>query len=65
MEKLLSPQDVCDVVPGMTVAGLAQLRFRGEGPRFIKPSARKVVYRQSDVEAWLQSNERTSTRASA
>lgn len=65
MEKLLSPQDVCDLIPGMTVPGLAQLRFRGQGPRFIKPSARKVVYRLSDVEAWLEANERTSTRASA
>lgn len=65
MEKLLSPQDVCDIVPGMTVPGLAQLRFLGTGPKFIKPTPRKVVYRLSDVEAWLEANERTSTRASA
>jgi predicted DNA-binding transcriptional regulator AlpA len=65
MEKLLSPAEVCEIVPGMSENLLAQMRFRGDGPRFIKPSPRKVVYRSSVVEAWLQSREQTSTRETA
>ena len=65
MEKLLTPADVCELVPGLNEHALAQLRYLGTGPKFIKPSPRKVVYRLSDVEAWLKANEHTSTRATA
>lgn len=34
---------------------LAQMRFKGEGPKFGKSSPRKVFYRRSDVDAWLDS----------
>jgi hypothetical protein len=36
-------------------AGLAQLRYRGTGPRFIK-RGRRVLYRWSDVRAYLDAN---------
>lgn len=65
MEKYLTPEQVCEIVPGLTVKGLSQMRFRGDGPPYIKPSPKKVIYAESSVHAWLQSNERTSTRASA
>ncbi|WP_246132504.1 helix-turn-helix transcriptional regulator [Microbacterium mitrae] len=61
MEKYLTPDQVCDLIPGMTRGGLAQLRFTGKGPVYLKPTARKVVYRESDVIAWLEASERTST----
>lgn len=61
MEKYLTPEQVCDLVPGMTKAGLAQLRFTGEGPVYLKPTPRKVVYRERDVIAWLEASERSST----
>lgn len=54
MEKLLTDSEVCDLVPGLTRAGLAQMRFKGTGPNYIKPSPRKIVYRQSDIERWLE-----------
>jgi predicted DNA-binding transcriptional regulator AlpA len=47
-------------VLGTTPGQLAQWRFRGDGPPFIK-LGRSVRYRWSDVEAWLDANTRTQT----
>jgi hypothetical protein len=44
----------------VTEAGLAQLRFRGAGPRFIKVG-RRVLYRWADVLEYLEENTRTGT----
>ena len=63
-DRLLSPDQVCDLIPGMTRALLAQMRFRGDGPVFIKVSPKKVVYRESAIDEYLTSRERTSTAAS-
>lgn len=41
---------------------LAQYRSRGTGPRFIKAGGR-VLYRWSDVDAWLDANTRQSTKS--
>ena len=46
---------------GTTIAQLAQQRFRGDGPPFVRTGARSVRYRWSDVEAWLDANRRTQT----
>jgi hypothetical protein len=40
---------------GTSEAGLAQMRYRGTGPRFIKRGSR-VLYRWSDVRAYLDAN---------
>ncbi|MDB2215630.1 Uncharacterised protein [Mycobacteroides abscessus subsp. massiliense] len=37
-------------------AGLAQLRYRGQGPKFCKVGPRKVIYRWTDVHAYLDAN---------
>ena len=39
-----------------TEQGLAQMRYRGTGPRFIKAGPRRVLYRWSDVQEWLDQN---------
>jgi len=39
---------------------LAQHRFRGTGPRFIK-RGRKIYYLRSAVEEWLRAGERIQT----
>jgi hypothetical protein len=36
-------------------AGLAQMRYRGTGPKFIK-RGRRVLYRWADVNAYLDMN---------
>lgn len=38
-----------------TEAGLAQMRYRGTGPRYVK-RGRRVIYRWSDVRAYLDEN---------
>jgi hypothetical protein len=65
VEKYLSPKDAAALIPGMTVTNLAQLRFTGRGPKFLKPTARTVVYRERDVVDWLEASERTSTAQAA
>ncbi|MDT5372176.1 MAG: hypothetical protein QOC62_6607 [Mycobacterium sp.] len=56
------PADIDTAPPGQvapvlntTEAGLAQMRYRGTGPRFVKVG-RKVVYRWSDVRDYLSAN---------
>lgn len=57
----LTPEQVCDIVPGVTKASLSQRRFKGLPPKFLKPTPRTVIYRESDVIEWLESSERTTT----
>lgn len=57
----LTPAQACELLPGFTTAHLAQLRFTGKGPRYLKPSPRKVLYRRADVIEWLEASERTTT----
>ncbi len=47
---------------GLTPGALAQLRYTGGGPLFIKLTAKAVRYRQSDLDAWIASKARESTR---
>ncbi|MED5813859.1 DNA-binding protein [Mycolicibacterium sp. 050232] len=44
-----------------TEAGLAQMRYRGVGPKFVKVGPRKVIYRWADVRAYLDANTCTRT----
>ena len=48
------PAEVAPVL-GTSEAGLAQMRYRGTGPKFCKVG-RKVIYRWSDVESFLTAN---------
>jgi excisionase family DNA binding protein len=47
---------------GVPVGTLANWRYQGKGPRFVKVG-RHVRYRRSDVEAWLELHVRESTAA--
>lgn len=57
------PADIDTAVPkqvalvlGTTEDGLAQMRYRGTGPKFIRVGGRKVIYRWSDVRDYLNAN---------
>jgi len=50
---------------GMTRQGLAQLRFKGTGPRYMAPTPRVIRYRKSWTDEWLQASERTGTGVAA
>ncbi len=57
--RLMSPAALAAYL-GRSVAALAQMRYRGTGPRYIHAGGR-VRYRPEDVEAWLHAGEREST----
>jgi Helix-turn-helix domain len=48
---------------GLAPSTLAKMRVRGDGPPYSKAGARVVVYDIRDLEAWLRSTRRKSTRA--
>lgn len=53
-----------DVVAGMTglsVGALAQLRYKGKGPRYYKPTPHQVVYKPAEVIAWMEASVQTGT----
>jgi hypothetical protein len=60
IDKLLTPEDVT-YLTGITREALAQLRYTGKGPVFLKPTARTVLYREHDIANWLDASERSIT----
>ncbi|MDG3012184.1 helix-turn-helix domain-containing protein [Rhodococcus sp. D2-41] len=50
--RLATPPEVAEYLQ-VTVSDLAQKRFRGAGPKFVKLGNRQIRYRWSDVQAWL------------
>lgn len=60
-QALATPQELANYLGGnTTVEQLAQYRYLGTGPRFIKVG-KNVRYRWSDVEVWLDANTKQST----
>jgi predicted DNA-binding transcriptional regulator AlpA len=45
----------------MTKAAIAQLRYRGVGPQFYRISAKTILYKRSEVVAWMESRACTRT----
>jgi hypothetical protein len=52
MSELATPKEVAEVLR-TTPARLAQMRYRGDGPHFIRAGRRRVLYRWVDVEQWI------------
>lgn len=65
MAKYLTPDQLTELVPGTTKGYWAQLRFLGSGPAYLKPSAKKVLYREESVISWLDASERIGTAVAA
>lgn len=61
--KLLTPADLSEryLIPKTTAA---KWRWNGEGPPYVK-LGKRVLYRETDVEAWLASKLRISTASAA
>lgn len=49
----LSPEQVCERVPGITVRNLSEMRDRGRGPRYFKPTPKTVIYEQGVIDQWV------------
>ena len=62
--EFIQPSEASDIT-GLSVGALAQLRYQGTGPRFYKPTPRTVLYKRSEVVAWIEESARTSTGRAA
>lgn len=60
MQTLLTPAEVSEWT-GLTIGALAQLRYKGTGPKFVKMTPRTVRYFRADVQRWLEDSVRSST----
>lgn len=56
----LSPAEVCEVWPGMTVRKLQRMRAEGRGPAYSK-AGKTITYATSDVDAFIRAH-RITTR---
>lgn len=54
LDELLTPQQVA-AYRGTTTGVLAQERFKGVGPRFIR-DGRRIRYRASDIRAYIEAS---------
>lgn len=63
MPVYLTPDQVVAMLPGLTRGTLAQLRFRGAGPNYRKPTPKTVLYVESEIVAWVESSARWGAAA--
>lgn len=59
LTSLLSPEQLAEYL-STTTQRLATHRMNGTGPRFIR-EGRRILYRATDVESWLDANTRERT----
>ena len=59
MNKLLNAADVANLL-NLSTSTLAKMRLSGNTPKYIK-MGRRVAYRQSDLDAWIEAQSFQST----
>lgn len=60
LPEILTPLQVSELTT-LSEGALAQLRYTARGPMYLKPTARKVLYRRDHVLAWLDASARCGT----
>lgn len=61
MDKItLRPKEAARAL-GLSPSTLAKMRMRGEGPAYVRASARCVLYRLTDIDTWLKERTRRAT----
>ena len=60
MIALATPAEVAEALH-TTTASLAQVRYRGDGPKFVRVGRRRVLYPWDDVEQWIADSVHTRT----
>ncbi len=55
-DDFMTPAAVAELT-GISLGALAQMRYDRIGPRYFKPTARSVLYRRSDIVAWVEAGE--------
>ena len=61
MDEAFIQPSVVGEMTGLTVAALAQLRYKGTGPRYYKPTPRTVLYKRTEVVAWVEASAQIRT----
>jgi predicted DNA-binding transcriptional regulator AlpA len=56
-DDFMTPAAVSELT-GISLGALAQMRYDRKGPRYFKPTPRSVLYRRSDIVAWVEAGER-------
>jgi hypothetical protein len=65
-DEWLTDEEVSALTKGaVSKENLAQRRYKGLPPSFAKPTPKTVLYKRSNVLAWLEKSERTSTAGAA
>lgn len=59
-ESLITEHDAAEFL-NVSVRSVQAWRVRGDGPRYVKISARCIRYRRRDLQEWFESKIRTST----
>lgn len=59
-ELMITP-DVLATFLHTTPSSLAQMRYRGDGPKFVRVGRRRILYRWLDVQTWIHDS--TCTRS--
>jgi len=59
-QKMFRPPEAAPYI-GLSVSTLAKQRLRGDGPKFIRLSARAIGYLQADLDEWLAAKRCSST----
>lgn len=62
--KLLTTREVSALI-GVPAGTLQNLRWRGEGPKYVKVSRRSVRYRDTDLEQWISEHVQDPARRHA
>jgi hypothetical protein len=61
MNVYLSPDQVVQLLPGISRGRLAQLRFHGSGPAYRQPTPKTILYVEEEVIEWVEASKRRST----
>jgi hypothetical protein len=55
-QRLLTPNEVIELIPGLKLKLLAEWRYKHTGPRFYKVG-RIIIYPFDDLEKWFEDQE--------
>ncbi|MDQ0822792.1 putative DNA-binding transcriptional regulator AlpA [Arthrobacter sp. V4I6] len=54
--EVLYRPDMAANYTGYSRQTMAQWRYLGKGPRYLRPTPRTIIYRKSDLDAWLSAS---------
>lgn len=58
-EMVFLTQDDVAIMLRVSVDTVRRMRQRGDGPPFVRLSKRRILYRRSDVDAWISKQQKT------